>query len=233
MQTILLSCTTELEATSLRLKLNQNFNNNGTDSWSSSTYNVFLNITGAGIPFVMLNLQRSILNVQPDYLIHFGIAGIKEGQGNLGDLVEVTRDQFGDIGIYERDESFKSMFDIGLWDKKSFPFEDGLLVNNAPLAKTGLPMMVGMTINSIPGSLKQQTALLERRPYQVESMEGAAVFMVALQNKLPFCALRGISNLVLPRDRSSWNLETPLLRLADTISDLLDSENLLSFESKS
>lgn len=227
MQTILLSCTTEIEANHIRHRLNQIFKINGPNSWMSDKYSIFIDITGAGIPFVMFNLQRSLHILRPSYLIHFGIAGINKGHGHIGDIVEVTRDQFGDIGVYEKDESFINMFDIGLWDRDLFPFEDGFLVNRSPLDITGVPMMEGLTVNSVPGSLRQQKVLSDRMPYQVETMEGAAVFMVALLNKIPFCALRGISNYVEPRDRASWDLKTPLIRLAALISDLLHDENRL------
>lgn len=226
MHTILLSCTTELEAIQIRKNLNKYFKPNNLNSWRSAIYNIHLNITGAGIPFVMLNLQRAIHSLQPNYLIHFGIAGIKQSHGSIGDVVELVRDQFGDIGIFERDEQYKSMFDIGLWDENVFPFENQLLVNKSPLDKVGIPKMDGITVNSIPGSQSQLDEMVGRGHFQVESMEGAAVFLTSLQYSIPFCALRGISNYLEPRDRTTWNLEKSLLRLSDIICDLLSAGDL-------
>jgi futalosine hydrolase len=226
MQTILLSCTTELEAIQIRYNLNKYFKHINLINWKSDIYNIHLNITGAGIPFVMLNLQRTIHLLQPNYLIHFGIAGIKQSHGRIGDVVELVRDQFGDIGIFESDEQYKSMFDIGLWDGSVFPFENQLLVNNLPLDKVGIPKMDGITVNSIPGSQSQQDEMARRGQFQVESMEGAAVFLTSLQYGIPFCALRGISNYLEPRDRTTWDLEKPLTGLSDIICDLLSAGDL-------
>ena len=53
-------------------------------------------------------------------------------------------------------------------------------------------------------------------------MEGAAVFYVCLNEKIPCCQIRSISNFVGESDKNKWNIPLALKNLEDTILKILD-----------
>ena len=56
-----------------------------------------------------------------------------------------------------------------------------------------------------------------------ENMEGAAAAQVAVIYRVPFAELRGISNVVGPRERSSWKIDEAADNAGDAAAFFLDS----------
>jgi futalosine hydrolase len=54
----------------------------------------------------------------------------------------------------------------------------------------------------------------------IETMESAAFFYVCLQEKIPFLALRAISNKVEPRDKSKWNIPLAMQNLSNVLKNV-------------
>ena len=54
-----------------------------------------------------------------------------------------------------------------------------------------------------------------------ESMEGAAVFYVANQFKIPALQIRAISNYVEPRNRDNWKIKEALDALTSVVKPLI------------
>jgi futalosine hydrolase len=53
-------------------------------------------------------------------------------------------------------------------------------------------------------------------------MEGAAFFYICASEKIPFVALRGISNMVERRNKNKWNIPLALDNLALKLEDVLE-----------
>ena len=55
----------------------------------------------------------------------------------------------------------------------------------------------------------------------IETMEGAALHYVCLQNNIPFLQIRTISNYVEIRNKDNWNIPLALQKNADAVLDIL------------
>ncbi|MBP6287885.1 MAG: futalosine hydrolase, partial [Ferruginibacter sp.] len=112
-------------------------------------------------------------------------------------------------------------------DKNEFPFTNGWLVNNSKLMQqTTLEVVSAVTVNKVSDSLLQKQQLVKHFNAGIESMEGAALHYICLQENIPFLQLRSVSNLVGERDKTKWkmkeaidNLNTELLKLIHGLTD--------------
>ena len=52
-------------------------------------------------------------------------------------------------------------------------------------------------------------------------MEGAAFFYICSGEKIPFLALRSISNRVEPRNKNNWNIPLALDNLSEKLKEII------------
>ena len=177
-------------------------------------------ISGAGVPSTIYHLQKRMHQIDYDLIIQAGIAGTYNLNINPGQTVLVKQDCFGDLGMEEK-EKFMPIFESGLADKNEFPFSNGWLVNTHDILKRfNLPAVTALTVNKVSDSELQRQQLIKQFNADIESMEGAALHFVCLQENIPFIQLRSISNYAGERDKTKWlmkeaihNLNTELSRL--------------------
>lgn len=177
-------------------------------------------ITGPGIPSTMYHLQKRMQQIDYEFILQAGIAGTFTEDIDLGQVVLVKQDTFGDLGMEDK-ENFTSIFDSGLCNKDEFPFKNGWLVNtNKIFEQPDLTDVKAISVNKVSESLLQKQQLIKRFDPGIESMEGAALHYVCLQENIPFLQLRSISNYVGERDKEKWktkeainNLNTELTKL--------------------
>jgi len=182
-------------------------------------------ISGIGIPSSIYHLQKRIQQVDYDLIIQAGIAGSFNKKIRPGQTVLVKQDIFGDLGM-EEDNNFTSIFDSGLMNKNEFPFENGWLVNtNELLESSDLLPVKAVTVNKVSDSEIQKQQLIKQFNADIESMEGAALHYVCLQENIPFIQIRTVSNDVGERDKKKWmmnesieNLNTELQKLINKIT---------------
>ena len=86
-----------------------------------------------------------------------------------------------------------------------------------------LPTATGITVNKVHGCAESIAKIKKKYPADIETMEGAAFFYVCLMEKVPFLALRGISNHVEPRDRAAWDIPLAIERVNEVLTGLLGS----------
>jgi futalosine hydrolase len=179
-------------------------------------------ITGIGSMATTWSLMRQIDRTRPDLIIQAGIAGCFSRRP-LGQVVVISEEVQADLGVWEEGQ-FKSLFDLNLAGAHQFPFSNGRLVNphRQLLALTSLEAVRAMTVNEIttdPGRIlwhQQNTAAV------VESMEGAGLHWVGLQENIPFLQLRAISNEIGVRDKAKWDIRLAIGRLNEQLSSLLE-----------
>lgn len=170
-------------------------------------------ITGVGVPATIYHLQKRLQQISYDFVIQAGIAGSFSPALAPGKTVLVRQDRFGDLGMEEK-EQFKTIYEEGFDGADDFPFTGGWLWNPNPLLENaGLLTVNAVTVNKITDNPLQKKQLLEKFTPQSESMEGAALHYVCLQENIPFLQLRSISNYVGDRDRSNWKLKEALINL--------------------
>jgi futalosine hydrolase len=180
-------------------------------------------ITGVGVPATMYHLQKKLQQEKYDLVIQAGIAGTFRHDIELGEVVLVKQDTFADIGM-EKQKNFKTIFDAGFADKDAFPFSDGWLINsNNQLQLSLLRQAKAITVNKVSDSmLQKQQAMLHFSP-EIESMEGAALHYVCLQENTPFIQIRSISNAVGERDKNRWKIKEAIQHLNQELAGLINN----------
>ena len=179
-------------------------------------------ITGVGVPATTYHLQKRLLQVGYDLVIQAGIAGTFNKDIELGQTVLVKQDCFGDLGIEEK-ENFSSLFENGFADSNEFPFENGWLINtNEVLNQYSLLPVKAVTVNKVSDSILQKQQLIKQFNADIESMEGAALHYVCLQENIPFIQIRSISNYVGERDKTSWKMQEAIENLHIELQNLIN-----------
>lgn len=182
-------------------------------SFASENNNADVLITGVGIPATIFHLTKKLLQKNYDLVIQAGIAGAFSNDLKKGSVLLVNKDTFGDIGIYEN-KNYKTLFDADLMNKNEFPFSNGWLINHDKyLLHSPLLSATGITVNKITDEVEQIKNLAEKFNPAIESMEGAALHYVCLQQKINFLQLRSISNSVGERNKQKWAMKEAITNL--------------------
>lgn len=177
-------------------------------------------VTGVGMMATSFSLTKSILHKRPDFILQAGVAGCLDKKLPLTKIVLVENETIGDLGV-EESGAFKTLFDLKLLDKNSSPWKEGKLCNSIDALKsTGLTIVDGVTVNEISTNNNRIAYYRNQLNASVESMEGAALHYIALQEKIPFLQMRSLSNFAGERDKTKWvmdiaiaNLNIELIRL--------------------
>jgi futalosine hydrolase len=162
------------------------------------------------------------VNERPDLIINAGIAGSYKDHFVNGDIVMPETDCFADAGIEDRD-NFRSLFEAGLVHADEFPFHNGVIHTDrryADLLKGLLQPVRAITVNMSTGSEVTIKKLSEKFNPDIETMEGATFFYVCARERLPFFAVRAISNKVEPRNRNNWNIKLAIDNLSDKLKEI-------------
>ncbi len=178
-------------------------------------------ITGVGLPLTTYALSKTLHTSKPfDLLINAGIAGAINPELHLGQVVQVTSDEFADLGVEEADGSFTSMHALDLLPGNQYPFTGGRLLN--PQADASfLPSVKALSVNKVHGNPASIERLKEKYDADIESMEGAAFFYVCLMEQVKFLQIRSISNYVEARNRDNWNIPLALQNLNEVLVGML------------
>jgi futalosine hydrolase len=178
-------------------------------------------ITGIGAAPTVYHLQKRLQQIEYDLVIQAGIAGSFNNEIQPGEIVLIRQDCFGDLGL-EENGHFKSIFDAGFGNKDEFPFENGWLINpHTDILPASMPAVNAVTVNKVSDSLLQKQQLFQKYSPQVESMEGAALNYVCLQEKLSFLQVRAISNYVGENDRNKWKYKEAITNLNNYLDKMV------------
>jgi futalosine hydrolase len=178
-------------------------------------------LTGIGSIPTAWSLMRQIGRRRPDCIIQAGIAGCF-APGHTGEVLAIKEEALGDTGVLENQE-FKTVFDLNLMDRNEFPFSNGLLVNpyTRLLEHSGLKQVRAITINEITTDKTRINWYQQNIAPVVESMEGAALHYISLQERIPFLQIRSVSNDIGQRDKSKWDFRSSIANLNQRLTHLL------------
>lgn len=170
--------------------------------------NTHVLITGVGMVNTMYTLTKYITATRPHIVIQAGIGGSLHPFYPPGAVVMIREEVIGDLGV-EEDNAFKDIFDMNLAAENIFPFSGRKLINphQQLLKKVKLPAVRGVSVNEITTDATRMQQLIEKYGVMVESMEGAALHYVCLQEAVPFIQLRAVSNFVGERDKTKWRMQ--------------------------
>ena len=179
-------------------------------------------ITGVGIASAIYRLTKAVLKKKYDVIIQAGIAGTFTKKIKPGDVVYIEQDCFADIGAKVKGKII-SLSDMGFEHRDEHPYINGWLVNpwQMPL-NTSLRKATGITIATITDDKKHIKQLLKKLRPAVESMEGAALHYICLQQNIPFIQLRAISNKVGERDKRKWKIKKSISDLNKELIKLIN-----------
>ena len=172
-------------------------------------------ITGVGMTATAFALGKQ-LNRNYSLVLNVGIAGSFDKHITLGNLVNITKDTFSELGA-EDGESFISLDELG-FGQSSFTSN---FTSSIDLIKD-LPTVSGTTVNTVHGCTNRIESLLERLTVQTESMEGAAVFYACHQMNIPVLQIRSISNYVEQRNKDNWKIGLAIKNLNEWLIDFIN-----------
>lgn len=168
--------------------------------------------------------------VRPELVLQVGVGGaFREAGLDLGDIVVATEEIYADTGIRTPDGWISTKeFNSPLLEKDGhlfwnrFPLDDGLASRCAKVIADGewgasTPKIVAgpcVTLSEVSGSTARGDELRRRWGALLESMEGAAAAHVCAIYDVPFLEIRSVSNLVVDRDRESWEVGDAAKRAA-------------------
>jgi len=184
--------------------------------YKKGTLEVALSICGVGmVNTCMHSLQLS--QSKSDLYILIGLAGAFNSALELGTVVNIIEEQYGDLGAEEKDGTFLSVHDLDLIPANKFPFKDGKLINPSASEFSFLQSASSISVNKVSGSRRSIDLIKSKYSVDVENMEGAAFFQVCMQQRKKFLEIRAISNYVEPRNRAAWQLDLALQNLTEVI----------------
>ncbi|MEO0312096.1 MAG: hypothetical protein RIQ89_1753 [Bacteroidota bacterium] len=165
-------------------------------------------VCGVGSMLHSWQLRDSMLERQPQLIVQAGIAGAIDTTLVIGEVVEVISDELFDLGV-EDHQAFKPLYSLGLLEYENQVFDNA----NKHRWNNNLKKVAGITVNTAHGNQYSIDALKRSTAAQVETMEGAAVFFAGKRLNIPVMQIRAISNHVVPRNRSEWNIPLALQEL--------------------
>ena len=219
---LLLTAATEFELQPILDYLKQNGKESKTGSFLFDHLEIVVLITGVGITSTTYQLTKTFSKSSFDLAIQAGIAGAFNPNVELGSVFQVVSEQFADLGIEEKDGSFVDLFELELLQTDQAPFIGKKLYNTGAAPFEFLPNASAITVHKVHGSQSSITAIQEKYPVDLESMEGAAFFYVCLLEEIPFLAIRSVSNYVEPRNRAAWEIGLAIERLNIVLQQIVE-----------
>lgn len=165
-------------------------------------------ISGVGMTATAFALGRH-LSAKYQLVLNLGIAGSFRRNLPLGTVVNITQDEFAELGAQDGDE-FLTIEHLGFGKATYTAFNNLLYEELRQLSK-----MRGVTVNKVNGNEIEISRLIGRLDPDTESMEGAAVLYACAQTAIPCLQIRAISNYVERRNRKNWNIGLAIKNLND------------------
>ncbi|HUR65077.1 MAG TPA: hypothetical protein VMZ03_01900 [Chitinophagaceae bacterium] len=179
-------------------------------------------ITGIGLTATTYSLTKQLAIKKPNLVIQAGVGGCFDSRIPLGSVFAIKQEAIADQGVIELNK-LRTLFDLELVPQNQYPFTRGWLINtNQVLKKTRLRKVKGVSTNEITTSRQNLDFYKKTFGPVVESMEGAALHYVCLQEKIPFIQLRSVSNYIAERNKKNWNMKESIINLNNELILLLN-----------
>ncbi len=178
-------------------------------------------ITGVGLVHTTYSLTRYLSRHQPDLIIQAGIGGSFHPFYPPGAVVIIKEEIIADAGVEERGE-FRDLFDMQLIED-ALPYTGKVLANPhyTWLDKVKLSKVTAVSVNEITTRPERIQVLQEKYGAVIESMEGAALHYVCLQENVPFLQWRAVSNFAGERDKSKWKMQEAIHHLNEQLTQFV------------
>ena len=174
-------------------------------------------VTGIGMTATAFWMGK-ILTDKYEMAFNFGLAGSFNKDLEIGSVVNIVQEHFSELGA-EDGEKILSLSEIGL---------EGIneVLNESKIANKVLeeiPMVCGITVNTVHGEEKSIEKVFSRFHPNTETMEGAAFLFACAHEKIPCAQIRAISNLVERRNKNNWNIPLAIKNLNEKAIEILNA----------
>jgi futalosine hydrolase len=157
-----------------------------------------------------------------------GCAGAYAESGlAVGDVALATEEIYADLGAFVPDGWLDlSGMGISLMEVDGNHYAERLPL---PASTRAIACLIDstaaagpfVTVSAGSGTRERGDGLRQRYGALCENMEGAAAAQVALHYGTDLIEVRGISNMVVDRDRESWDIPLASLRCAEVMAELV------------
>lgn len=171
-------------------------------------------ITGVGMTATAFALGQKLSGAYK-LVLNLGIAGCFNSEIALGTVLNITSDQFAELGA-ENNNEFISIDELG-FGTSAYHAAHNLLSE----AVTKLEKVQGITVNRVHGQQQSINTIVNRLNPVTESMEGAAVLYACAKLDIPCLQVRSISNYVEPRNKENWKIGLAITHLNQWAIDFL------------
>jgi futalosine hydrolase len=168
--------------------------------------------TGAGPAAAATGTAWMLASEPYELAVSVGIGGGFAPHAPIGSVVVSTRTVPADLGA-DSPDGFLPIDQLGFAPRVDEPDPEFSKRIAAALAEAGLHVVTGevLTVSTVTGTAARTAELAARHPDAVaEAMEGYGVATAATMANLPFVEIRAVSNVVGPRDRAAWRIDTAL-----------------------
>lgn len=180
-------------------------------------------VTGIGLTASTYTLTRQFALKRPGLVIQAGVGGCFDRSIPLGTVMAIKQEAIADQSVIELDK-LKTLFDLQLVPQDQYPFSKGWLLNKgAAFKKIRLKKVSAISVNEITTSKDKLRFYQERFNPVVESMEGAALHYVCLQEKIPFIQIRSLSNYIAERNKKNWNMKESIVNLNKELLKIVET----------
>jgi futalosine hydrolase len=180
-------------------------------------------VTGIGLTASTYALTRQFALKRPGLVVQAGVGGCFDRSIPLGTVMAIKQEAIADQSVIELDK-LKTLFDLQLVPQDQYPFSKGWLLNQgAAFKKIRLKKVSGISVNEITTSKEKLRFYTERFNPVVESMEGAALHFVCLQEKIPFIQIRSLSNYIAERNKKNWNMKESIINLNKELLKIVET----------
>jgi len=189
-----------------------------TTTYAHAGHDLVVLTTDVGMVATAAWCSAVMANETFDLALNFGVCGSFDPAVEPGRVVHVVSDRLAELGAEDGD----SFLDI---DDLQLPAEHEFMNANPPRidALGRLPVVSGITVNTVHGSERSIAAVVARCAPQVESMEGAAFMCACQMHGLPFAQVRAVSNMVERRNRRAWKVMEAITNLNDVALAIVES----------
>ncbi len=169
---------------------------------------ITLLFSGTGSVALTLSLTEELVKNKYSAMFFLGFAGAYTREFSLGEVVEVRENLFGDVGTSER-----TLVGMGL------PFSYKKEELNIEIYANSRQGFRELTYNKVSETFAEAEARRKRWQGHLESMEGAAFFVLGKYFGVPFRMFRAVSNYAGERDKKNWELRSSVLGLSEIFEE--------------
>jgi futalosine hydrolase len=214
---ILIVAPAQIEIAPFLSYLDKQFERKSFFEYERKDMHLFPFITGYGMMQSAYALGKLEIIKDMDFVICAGLCATVTRVLDLGQVVNVHTEIFGDFGREEHDGTLTDIHDLQLIDPNLYPFRKAKLTNEQLINPLKYKVVNGMTVNKILGS----TESIERMNYKyhadIESFEGLAYAYACMMQHMPFMHIRAISQFVEPMASDSGDLDLAIDNLNEAL----------------